>query len=172
MPYPACGSRPNVYRAAMQPSPPFFLVLRLKIANGWPRQAYERRHSSRRYTHISAEPQPRGLSMVGPRVSPRSHTNYCSLWPVDVGRRTHVIRIATAWPVDGRPPRVATLIRIIAARGSVDVGRRTHVLRIATAWPVDGRPPRVATSYPNAHSKRAGGAPGGTRCADRRQGHR
>jgi hypothetical protein len=101
-----------------------------------------------------------------------AHTNYCSLWPVDVGRRTHVIRIATAWPVDGRPPRVATLIRIIAARGSVDVGRRTHVLRIATAWPVDGRPPRVATSYPNAHSKRAGGAPGGTRCADRRQGHR
>ena len=73
MPYPACGSRPNVYRAAMQPSPPFFLVLRLKIANGWPRQAYERRHSSRRYTHISAEPQPRGLSMVGPRVSPRSY---------------------------------------------------------------------------------------------------
>ena len=85
MPYPACGSRPNVYRAAIQPSPPFFLVLRLKIANGWPRQAYERRHSSRRYTHISAEPQPRGLSMVGPRVSPRSYELLqpvaCRCWP-------------------------------------------------------------------------------------------
>ena len=100
MPYPACGSRPNVYRAAMQPSPPFFLVLRLKIANGWPRQAYERRHSSRRYTHISAEPQPRGLSMVGPRVSPRSYELLqpvaCRCWPPHPCH-TNRNRVACRW---------------------------------------------------------------------------
>jgi hypothetical protein len=84
----------------MQPSPPFFLVLRLKIANGWPRQAYEKRHSSRRYTHISAEPQPRGLSMVGPRVSPRSYELLqpvaCRCWPPHPCH-TNRNRVACRW---------------------------------------------------------------------------
>ena len=80
MPYPACGSRPNVYRAAMQPSPPFFLVLRLKIANGWPRQAYEKRDIAAGDTLTFRLSRNRVACQWSAPACRHAHTNYCSPW--------------------------------------------------------------------------------------------